>query len=428
MHAPYRTTATPEPLPVPDPGSSRSRSRNNNPIVPIPIHNASSSPSHPAFEIPPDNYIPYMDRDNGIALPPPHELSRPVTPRSPSPPLANAAPRSQQVIYQQPVRSHDFAYSQGIAPVQPGNAGPHAPFSPQSRTSTNISQYDLLSARNERSGNSSRTAAEALAGFRQIFRPTTPSNRSVERSRTPGRSAREDRTAVSPRGPRPREDLPAIDVNMAPVRNDSPTSRQRNSSTGSPLERLFKKRFRNRTSGSSGGVPDITVESPSDTTVSRASTTATVPQNHLLSPEIPSQPLLSAEDDQRPLPPLPELGLTNPSLVALQDGQLPAGFVPFTASSTESQTSAPRDYVEDKRKAPPRPATSPKSAPAYDIAPIPAGVVYPDPPGRGVTPFVASGVPLPPSPSPSPNPYFRRGSPAGQLSPLQTFLPLNVPN
>ncbi|EED78784.1 predicted protein [Postia placenta Mad-698-R] len=419
--------ATPEPIPIQDPGRSRSRVRNEGPIVPVPVHNPVPSPSHPPVDVPPDNYIPYMSSDHIMTLPPPHELARPVAPRSPSPGAARDDPgvRSRDDLG---VRSRDFAYAHDGAPAQAQThrafSNPNAPFSPQSRTSTNISQYDLVSARTGRSTAGSGSGSggggrDALAGLRQMIgavRPQSRSERSRVRERERERAARE-------------EDVPE------PVRRERESSleRQRRSGAGTPLERLFKKRFRTRQSGSRGGVPDIMVESPTTATASRTSTVAAANQPHLLSPEMHQQTLPPPADDAdfsdpRPLPPLPEFYLTTPSAVGVSDAseqQLPAGFVPMSAD----------DFPDDPAMqfASPKPLAGAKG-PTYEVAPIPPGVVYPDPPGRrsatpgrrSATPGRRSATPhavaLPPSPSSTPSPRRRRGSLSGHLSPLS--LPL----
>ena len=63
--------------PVPEDGS----------IHPVSIHNSMLSPSHVPVEVPPDGWIPNMDGDKRIRLPPPHEMA-PPPPTTPSPPLS----------------------------------------------------------------------------------------------------------------------------------------------------------------------------------------------------------------------------------------------------------------------------------------------------------------------------------------------------
>ncbi|KAI0942943.1 hypothetical protein AcV7_002224 [Taiwanofungus camphoratus] len=427
-HSPApRPPATPDPVPVPDP--SRIRHPGDDQIRPVPIHDPAPPPSHPPVDIPADSWIPYMDRESGMFIHPPRELSRSASPRAPGspPPDAHAPAPAQEAGYEPSVRSRDFAYAQRSEPAPPPRLGVAAPFSPQSRTSTNISQYDLVSAHQNRPDGSRGSAQDALAGLRQVISAPPGVDADAGRPRTPAGTAREDRRVLSPRGPRPRDDFPLHTAGPSAEAAHGQHRREQESGSRSPLERLFKKRYRTRTSGSSNGVPDITVESPSETTGSRVSTTRTVNEPHLLSPEFSHRPLPGSEhpavstevpDDQRPLPPLPELGLSTPG-APLAIEQLPAGFVPLTSFAPAAK---PGDWghFQTDAASPHRSASSPgpKPSPRYAEAPVPPGVVYPVPPGRSATPHVAAGVPLPPSPAGS----HRKRSPAGHLSPLSLQL------
>lgn len=153
--------ASPQPLPVPPPASTSPHDP-----VPISIHNAPPSPSHPPVDIPPDGWIPYAANNDSssILLPPPHELSRPVspvpstengTPRRSSPralpvpppetryaaPSTNINSMAQDRRHYSPsVRSRDYASRGAGASRKPPSTSMN---SPQSRQST-ISHYDLL--------------------------------------------------------------------------------------------------------------------------------------------------------------------------------------------------------------------------------------------------------------------------------------------
>ncbi|KAH9931584.1 uncharacterized protein B0H18DRAFT_1116363 [Fomitopsis serialis] len=456
---------TPNPIPVPDPSAGRSQSRHDDTVHPISVHNAVPSPSHPPVEIPPDNWIPYMSSDNVIGLPPPHELTKPLSPRASSPSLIDTTmrvPASSTAVYEQPVRSRDYAYIAGAGPSQPHGSA----FSPLSKASTAISQYEIVSSRGERERSMShgRSRSDVLAGLREMI--GSPSGR----SKTPSRQTRED----SPRGPRPKEEpfteVPDLARSQIPARSRTParsktparpeTPGRVDTSGGKPsaLDRLFKKKWRNRTSTSSG-VPDIQVESPSTNDVSPATSAGTISQPHMLSPEtshtdLPSlevvhnyiDPALMESKDKRGLPSLPGADFAAPGDVpVMQEGQLPPGFVAFTSSipqpgfpsrsntpyapmysdadpSTSSRTDSTRSRTtsSSRRSAgTAKPATpKPRSGPAYEEAPLPPGMFYPAPPGRGPTPGVAAGVPLPPSPPRSATPRARRGSISSALSPL----------
>ncbi|OSX56727.1 hypothetical protein POSPLADRAFT_1113122, partial [Postia placenta MAD-698-R-SB12] len=278
--------------------------------------------------------------DHIMALPLLHELTRPIT-------LCLPSPRTALHAHDDPgVCTRDYAYVHDAVPAQAPThrafSNPGAPFSLQSRTSTNILQYNLVSARNgngngngRSSSGSSGSGMDALPGLWQMIGTLRPQSRR-ERSRV--REKERERTA-----------------------------------------REQDKRFRTRQSGSSGGIPDIMVESPTTATVSRASTIAVANQPHLLSPKMhqPSLPLPAdaancavSDSDQRPLLPLPEFYLTTPSAVGIAnevEQQLPAGFVPMSAADP------PHDFGATKAKGPRY---------SYEVAPIPPGVVYPDLPGR----------------------------------------------
>lgn len=140
--------------------------RTNADPVPIPVHEAPRSPMHPHYDIPPDNWIPYAgkgDDVSSIMLPPPHEFSRPVSPVDPSParseaplpplppqtppipipPRAETSRSDPSTRYATSVRSRDFAY--GGAPVAYKPPPPPSVMrSPQSKTSTRISEFDLV--------------------------------------------------------------------------------------------------------------------------------------------------------------------------------------------------------------------------------------------------------------------------------------------
>lgn len=119
----------PDPIPIPPP-EIVNRARN---IRPTSYRNASPSVRHSPVSIPPDGYIPALDADHLIRIPPPHELSRPPpTPeRKQSPPLpesedpaqANGMPRSTTLHRAHKARHHS---------------------SPGSNSSTTLSQFDMV--------------------------------------------------------------------------------------------------------------------------------------------------------------------------------------------------------------------------------------------------------------------------------------------
>jgi len=67
-------------------------------IRPRSYHNASPSVRHSQVSIPPDGYIPALDADHFIRIPPPHELSRPPpTPERMQSPLPQESEDRQQI-------------------------------------------------------------------------------------------------------------------------------------------------------------------------------------------------------------------------------------------------------------------------------------------------------------------------------------------
>lgn len=174
-------------------------------------------------------------------------------------------------------------------------------------------------------------------------------------------------------------------------------------------------------------------------------------------------PNLIEGKDKRGLPSLPNANFASSQGVPAQHEGLPAGFVPLAPSMPQYSTSQPvippmsrshtpyasgyaeadqssssrtdstrtRSSSSSRRSAgTPKPATpKPRSGPTYEEAPLPPGVVYPVPPGRGSTP---AGMPFPLSPPRSTTPGTgRKGSLSAALSPLsipQLLSPLRTPH
>ncbi|KAI0357756.1 hypothetical protein OH77DRAFT_1583336 [Trametes cingulata] len=350
---------------------------------PIPIHEPTPSPAHPSVEIPPDGWIPYEDPDGGISLPPPHELSRPVTPRSisPAPPPEASAPPQASTAQEPQIPVRDYLYANPSAsqsgPMSRSNI--NRPFSPQSKASTSISQFDLV----------------------------------APRSKSRGARAREDRVPMSPRGPRPREDLPPLRPEMG-ERNDTATtskSSEPNGSPTTPLDRAFKKRFRRGLSNESA-IPAIVVQSPSTTPTSPSSTRTQITHPHLLSPEHNPRPLIPQDDIVVMPVNIPGYNPTGPSVPGpykppyMDDDDespvippppdiLPPGFVPLTPPMRPGSTSD---------AAIPIPSNSPLPVPPSNPLPIPSNDPLPIP-QRGPLPIPQSNShPVPPrNPLPVPD-------------------------
>ncbi|KAI0772987.1 hypothetical protein BD413DRAFT_543805, partial [Trametes elegans] len=276
---PIPTVATPLNLPSPShsqagtPAPSMPRFdaravRDGDVPPPIPIREPIHSPLHPPTEIPPDGYIPYENASGEIVLPPPHELSRPVSPATTAPTPAVDEPPPVPNPSQAPPHTPNYIYAN---PNASASVGPSLssrinavgrPFSPQSKASTSISQFDLVSSR----------------------------------SKSRGARAREDRVPTSPRGPRPREDLPPIRPPLGDRLDTTSTSKSSESrSPTTPLERIFKRKYHGRPSKETV-IPDIVVEAPSTPSTGRSSTKTHITHPHLLSPEHNPRPLAPQDD------------------------------------------------------------------------------------------------------------------------------------
>lgn len=185
--SPSHAPPSPEPIPVSNSNGSRQYRANDEPIHPIPIHPPAPSPSHPPTSMLPDNFIPYANSTEDITLPPPHELvqdlSRPVSPATPtrSPPTRglSAAPADPSAL-----RTRDYAYTNDHDQFVPSN--PSVPFSPQSKTSTRISDYDLVSRPSESRSSHRHGAFERILGAPRALQTV------VERATTPSKKRSED--------------------------------------------------------------------------------------------------------------------------------------------------------------------------------------------------------------------------------------------
>ncbi|CAL1710226.1 unnamed protein product [Somion occarium] len=377
--------------------------------VPIPIRNVAPSPIHPPVEVPPDNFIPYADRDETISIPPPHEFQRSPTPIERSPSVAESTLPRVPEPNAASIRSRDFAYDS----ARDHEAIGHPVYgigSPQSRTSTHISQFEIIapprssSTVNERrhrddfqQGSSYRSQSSA-SGPR---RPMTP-------VRTPSRM---DRDIRSPRGPRDQNE-PSL-LSSSSGTPESGSRKRTDSGNRSPLERLFKKRFRNKRSPTEQErgslVPEIKVESPSTPASSRGSSQRTTNIPHLLSPDHANRPL--------PIQVEPVLAMHFEAPKFVMDKSqipevdtLPPNFMPTSFSPKPGTPPTPPDVMEGNsiRRSPSPPRTP------YDPAPVPPSVVYPDPPIRSMTPHTPSSPPN----RTSSRARSRNGSIAERLSPL----------
>ncbi|KAK7680381.1 hypothetical protein QCA50_016621 [Cerrena zonata] len=414
--SPFHATSSPSPAPPSRPASRRP----DHDLPPLPIRNTAPSPVHPPYEVPPDNYIPYAEDVESISLPPPHEFRGSMTPIDRTPSVAEQLLDDESEQNPSYVRTRDFAYNDERdrqpmnPPVTLGGIG-----SPQSRTSTQISQFELIAPPRSHSAKNPRPPREEP--HPSHIRPQTPivPGRSTTPMRPSSRMGME-RDIRSPMGPRDRQ----VPSEFSPSSSSSGTpetvSRKRaDSGKASALERLFKKRYRSKRTPPEERqslVPEIFVESPSTPASSRGSSqrTTTVPVPNLLSPDHANRPLpVPSPSDILPInvEPVQIMHYEAPAYIQVPEvDMLPPNFMPTsynTQTRTPSRSPAPMEgYSND-------PVTSSPRTP-YVPAPVPPSIVYPDPPTRSMTPR----APKSPPNRTSSRARSRSDSLAGRLSPL----------
>lgn len=104
-----------------------------------------SPSSHRHIDVPPDNWIPEQDVDAVIRLPPPHEMTRPIMSRSPSPPLPPIPVEDGPALMIPAPLHSDHGYG-SVTSRRPGRTRGRSTSPPQSESSTRTSELDLLNA------------------------------------------------------------------------------------------------------------------------------------------------------------------------------------------------------------------------------------------------------------------------------------------
>ncbi|KAI0941178.1 hypothetical protein AcV7_002816 [Taiwanofungus camphoratus] len=317
-------------------------------VHPTVIRNATPSPSHPPVDFPPDGWIPQVDDDKRIRLPPPHELGPPLP--TPSPPPSLVLQNAQEPTDDRP-------------PLFIPPPADRADSALSDSDSTTMTTPTHRRPRPRRRG-SSESQSTTMSQF-EILGPPVPSTRAVgrerqsvlsaiaeERERSSSRSSPVPGASESPYAPssgstfymplnRPSPQVPSADVGglgpMASHQNIYMRPRSPNSSPDSgrvaapaPPLRPPSQSGRSRRSSLS---PDynITVEPPSRPESDQSRSVPMTP--HLLSAEdipLPSHNGATTTADSTPqqsatIPP-PSSG---PVPVILPDGQLPFGFQPI---------------------------------------------------------------------------------------------------
>ena len=120
-----------EPIPVPPSVARSSPPRSVEIVPPVSVRGVTPSPRRPNVPIPPDNFIPHLDSDNILRMPPPFEFHRVPTPeRSRSPSVTGREGDEPLMI-------------PGPRAVSSQNRHYPRPSSPESN-STTISQFEMV--------------------------------------------------------------------------------------------------------------------------------------------------------------------------------------------------------------------------------------------------------------------------------------------
>ncbi|KZT06508.1 uncharacterized protein LAESUDRAFT_750006 [Laetiporus sulphureus 93-53] len=296
-------------------------------IYPIAVHNTAPSPSHPPVNFPPDGWIPEIDKDKRIRLPPPHDLSpAPPTPMSTIRALEDGEDRPPLML-----RPPGTGYTESIR-SDSSSVDHHRKKSIDSQ-STTMSQFELLGP----------PAAQAAQ------QPRTLSAITEERERASSMSPSVQGASSYLHGPPTSSSLflapDSQNIYARPPR--SPFSSSSVSSHGPARASSMRGFSQNRTSNGSNisREYDITVESPSG------------PGSEQSSPPL-TPSLLRAEDgppstvntvngvDHQPAAE-EQFGMSMPppsAPVLLQlDGQLPPGFQPIRAPLPPGSFFPPQD-------------------------------------------------------------------------------------
>ncbi|GJE87479.1 hypothetical protein PsYK624_035620 [Phanerochaete sordida] len=430
-------------------------------IHPIPIHTAPPSRSHTPVDYPQEGWIPSVDADQRIRLPPPHEMSpSPFTPGHTPPPTYHLPPTPEQPILMIPPPSHR------VEPVRDNDSiGSHRLRRRRSSDSqsTTFSQFDIISppdAPYARTNPSQRPNVLSAIVEERSLEPSPYLQTSSPRAPSP----------VPVPLPAPQASAPITPIIPHIVREDyyrrpGSTSSAATSTQRGPSRTQSRGHLRPPPASPKGSIQsnagfNITVEPPSRPESGRSGFMAA--EQGMLSAndaEVPPAPATPVQS--QPLQ-VPEPRLQpSPKPIPIPHGQLPPGFVPLgppvaspqsnaqhvgetpamyglytpaasagepshssepvvvplpassgarrysrsalqkdssTESSSVSEDADLSTTSMDSFTTPP-PRTTPRSRPTYEAAETPPNVVYPLPPSRPAASRTSSAarVPLPPS-------------------------------
>ncbi|KAF8627816.1 hypothetical protein AX15_004240 [Amanita polypyramis BW_CC] len=276
---------------------------------PVSLRNRTPSPVHPPTFIPPDNYIPRVDADNVIRLPPPHEFHRSPSNRPDPLPDLDVDDRRQ-------------ANSRTGTPYR--RARRHS--SPESN-STTISQLDLV---NDPNNQGMRTPMSAIP---EVLSSQTSPNQQIASGEQEPELRRQPSFAGSTRTHRSQKSTTTVGIqgNAADLR--APIYTRPRTTSGSTVSTVPPPEVAQRTLGrpsqsSLGSVPPISVQAPSS-----PSNSGTIPNEppQLNTPATNRQPSpLPAEPPSFSLPSPPPEQASFPAPIVLDSNELPPNFVPMS--------------------------------------------------------------------------------------------------
>ncbi|KAI0784852.1 hypothetical protein C8Q75DRAFT_777874 [Abortiporus biennis] len=354
------------------------------PPTPVPVYIAHQSPPHVISDFPPDGWIPKLDDDQRIRLPPPHELAPAPAPPTPSPPataaLLRTVPEEKEdpiLMIPPPFQNQNQPDTGSDSDTSTTNNTPHRRARHRRRrslesSSTDMSQFEILGPPVAASAVDRHNVLSAIAEERErsssVSSPQNGTNSPYMSSPS----------FIMPLA-RPETQTPPAEPELLP--EDRGRGRV-SSPCKSPKTRSLSR------SGSTSSSYHITVEPPSRPDSNQSSHSA--PRSPgLLSANLADMPLPQSEPQSTPqtqpvMPPLSSLSQP----ISLPDGQLPPGFVPMGPPTPTSQPVIP-PYMTPSR-VPLPPSTVPSMRRLYTGTPSVVTSVIP-----GSTDPVV--IPLPPS-------------------------------
>lgn len=245
-----------EPIPVPPSVARSSPPRSVEIVPPVSVRGVTPSPRRPNVPIPPDNFIPHLDSDNILRMPPPFEFHRVPTPeRSRSPSVTGREGDEPLMI-------------PGPRAVSSQNRHYPRPSSPESN-STTISQFEMV---NEPYLSTLRTPMSVIPEVQSDQSSPTPQlngHRDLRHQRSSVGGSPfcidDKRTDTHSQGSHASHQAhPATNLANGDRSKQATHSRRRsNGSVSTPMQTMRPSTYqRHKSSLSSGSLPSIDIQPP----------------------------------------------------------------------------------------------------------------------------------------------------------------------